>query len=519
MDHLRSTAKPVRDIALGMAERFRRNAEAALDREMISEEYFTSHLYLQSNDTSNNSELNESKNENTAMSSRSSFIFKDIVNRMNRAKALWSRKKKELVNLLKTFDFKKIRSRRVSDTSYEVFDIILNFFVLEYEHDIAVNISDLVSTFNEYPEEIEFYIPQLVIYLLYGSFNDGNQLTSAILVMCQQQLSFCYRMTWFLKSFCLSGAGIGTEGLYAIRGLLTQIERSGAIATERLNHDVGDLKNINEDDHYSNSSATRISVAGRNFTSNKDTRDKANSDKSDESTQLLNSEEILVDYKSMNNMCSTSNSDCKLNSNEAYYPLHLTKKTNDNIENYNLCIEFWDSLVNTARCLCLTERNERKAKLPSLLADINKRYLPSSSIHIPVIENSYHRIWAIHIEESTVFNTRERAPVLCCLEVVFYRKVNKRRKRSSWWQPIDSFLTTIISGEEGKGSIRKSAEKQSDDLVGNKDSSASLAELELKNDFTKGEKVANNLRVNDESIGLLDDTQANYDEVSSIIVH
>ena len=104
------------------------------------------------------------------------------------------------------------------------------------------SIEELKEIFQHRPEEVEFYLPQLAVLLVYGSFEALSELQGAVLQMCQSSVHFSHRyvcdisreylferggffsLHWFINSFCLSGAGVTEEGITALRQFLEMIE-------------------------------------------------------------------------------------------------------------------------------------------------------------------------------------------------------------------------------------------------------------------------------------------------------
>jgi hypothetical protein len=60
---------------------------------------------------------------------------------------------------------------------------------------------------------VEFYIPQLVTFLLYGAYWSSASLQEFLLVKSARSLQFAHRLFWFLGASCLDrSSGISSDG-------------------------------------------------------------------------------------------------------------------------------------------------------------------------------------------------------------------------------------------------------------------------------------------------------------------
>ncbi len=258
------------------------------------------------------------------------------------------------------------RQNQEHSESYQedAFDLVLVLFVGDAHCDRAVERLELL--FAQYPQEVEFFLPQLTVYLLYGSFGiRGLQLKRALLRMCTQSLPFALKFHWFVTSFCLSEAGVQGEGLHALMTLTAEIEASGEVAAQHL---LADL---------------------RAQQSKKDIRTK-------EAGQM-----------------------------HSCFPLHLTRMPSSGGTLYSLSLRFWHEMVSISRALGATPRPMRQQELRRLILGCVDSYLPSATVHVP-FRNTQHRVWAVHADECYAFSSVDRAPVLLILEVVTFGSVKKR---------------------------------------------------------------------------------------------
>ena len=89
----------------------------------------------------------------------------------------------------------------------------------------------------------------------------------------------------------------------------------------------------------------------------------------------------------------------------------------DNLSLFRWEINFFDNLDTIGDVLRSTPRFERNEVLRHHLDIVNKTFLPSGCIYIPVLPTS-HCVVSIVALESFCFSTKERVPFLLCLEVV-----------------------------------------------------------------------------------------------------
>lgn len=249
----------------------------------------------------------------------------------------------------------------------EAFDLVLVLFVGDAHGDRAVE--RLEGLFAHYPQEVEFFLPQLTVYLLYGSFGArGLQLKRALLRMCAQSLPFALKFHWFVASFCLSEAGVQGEGVHALMTLTAEIQANGEVAAQQL---LADLRAQQSDNDRNSGGAEKESAA------------------------------------------------------HPCYPLRLTRMPAVGDTQYSLSLHFWHEMVSISRTLGATPRPARQQELRRLVRGCVDSYLPSATVHVP-FRNTQHRVWAVHADECFAFSSVDRAPVLLILEVVTFGSVRKR---------------------------------------------------------------------------------------------
>jgi hypothetical protein len=73
-------------------------------------------------------------------------------------------------------------------------------------------------------------------------------------------------------------------------------------------------------------------------------------------------------------------------------------------------------LVHISQSLLTVPRDQRNPILRARLQELSDATLPCNVIYLPV-GNACHRVWRIHVNESSAFSTKERVPCLVCFEV------------------------------------------------------------------------------------------------------
>ena len=99
--------------------------------------------------------------------------------------------------------WRKYLKKETNDTSHESFTILTNLFAnadnaIESLESIRLN-PNLVSE-NKLRNDLEFYIPQLCTFLLFGEFKDIEQFFVFLCKVCNASFFFAHRVHWFLSA-------------------------------------------------------------------------------------------------------------------------------------------------------------------------------------------------------------------------------------------------------------------------------------------------------------------------------
>ena len=240
-----------------------------------------------------------------------------------------------------------------------------------------------LSLFSRHPKTLEFYIPQLVVYLLYGYAPTSAELREALLLICARSAHFAHRIYYFIEAYCISGAGINSDGVVMLRQLLKSIENVALPSAEMISS--GNCNNCYMD-HLS---------MGRSSTGQDSPRQ----------------------YISIDN--DLESSPAEITETVGEYPLVLIRPFVADSNAFTSTLLFWEHLATLSRDLVPFCKEDRKKELQQRIPEVKKRFLPSSCIYAPV-GNQYHRVWSIVDDECFAFSTKSRAPMFVCLEVVDY---------------------------------------------------------------------------------------------------
>lgn len=298
----------------------------------------------------------------------------------------WDLKIEKLTNAIEELRLTTGLGGSMSDDG-AVFDQLLDLFTQSYSAE-SNPIANLQRLYSHHPETVEFYIPQLVVFLLYGSFDVTSLLQEAIFRMCEASLSFAHKIHWFVVAFCLSGAGVAPEGVVALHRLLQDIESHGMISARRIKDGLANTSGSPSQTHEYGEGEEKMS---------------------------------LLRYEHGPNILHHS-------STSAYFHSILEKciPLPDALNEFTVTIAFWETLSELSSFLGSIPRDIRTEELRIRLDPIRTKYFPSSTIYSPVTGNGQHRIFGIQIDESFSFSTKERAPLFICLEILEMTPQQKR---------------------------------------------------------------------------------------------
>ncbi|RYH31476.1 hypothetical protein EON65_02455, partial [archaeon] len=211
-------------------------------------------------------------------------------------------------------------------------------------------------------ESILFFMPCLLNYFMYGSFEHENRIRDLILDFAHTELSTC------MVIYCYVHARIPPGGIDqdSIISFLQSIEARGNKACETL----------------LSPAAHPISISPTVY------------EEDEECKSLLS-----------------------LPSPHLTYPLHLTHLPPRGPIFASL-LDFWGEVANLSIYISTLSLPDRPVSLCENLTHLVQTYLPSPFLFIPTDPHS-HRLYHIHVDECRAFRTGGRAPLLLVCEVVY----------------------------------------------------------------------------------------------------
>ena len=312
---------------------------------------------------------------------------------------------------------------------------------------------------NRIRNDLEFYIPQLCSFMLFGEYEAVQEFFSFLCKSCYASFSFAHRIIWFLKS----SIGKNPQTNEKIKNVLTIIqmifksdfdknrienfylcgseEYVKYLKNENLqNYYFKEINNKNEiDNEINNIENVRDFIMNKKkfheflskyaeFTYNKEiekeglkTIDNSNNNNNINNNNLKDNE-MLNQIKNLNpNQFSLNlfkNYDHVTNDENSIHLQYIKQIDLDdvNLSSFLSNINFFDHLCNICDILINTQPNERKKVLLNEIHKINK-ILPAN-VYLPFLNSSIRNylIGGISISECHIFKTKERAPYMITME-------------------------------------------------------------------------------------------------------
>jgi hypothetical protein len=343
-----------------------------------------------------------------------SEFVSEVKKKFDKAQTIWDEK----VNDLK-FAFDKIKHQlprevgRVHTNGFDmVFEIILKLFAGQISgEDASVEIKFM---FNRYDHEIEFFIPQLAVFLLYGSFKTSRVLQISILRLCEKSLSFSHKFFWFINAFSLSEAGVTVEGVTVLKQFLLLIQQHASMnhlssSEEEKKRDDEESKNLspcspllNQSQHGKYGSVTWESPTTSNY---------------------------FTPYKHDFGRSETNQTPMRATSpkfrDESKSPLNFGVLQQSHVD-FQKSVSFWNDLIAISRNVGTIHPSLRTTTLRDLLNQFvaDNFYNSEVSEERPSVPlgSFKNKILSIKVDECFSFSTKDRAPLFICFEIVSYFK-------------------------------------------------------------------------------------------------
>jgi len=121
-----------------------------------------------------------------------------------------------MMNKRKTFD-EMVWERREMDAWRIAFRRMMHLYT---DPNPSLFITSLERMFELHPTVIEYFLPQLAQFLVFGAFNVSIPLKESLLRNCSSSLSFSLLLHWLISSFSLEGAEVDQKGFESLRSLL-----------------------------------------------------------------------------------------------------------------------------------------------------------------------------------------------------------------------------------------------------------------------------------------------------------
>lgn len=260
----------------------------------------------------------------------------------------------------------------------------------------VVAVQEMDQFCQQYPQKVEFYIPQLVVFLLYGSaFGTGTidqLLCGTLLKTCRTSTTFGHKMYWFCQSFCQEA-----DSASSLSSLLEDANRTDE-SKPSTNHSA--IHKLLLDIFENSESALQFSLQSELEEVNQDHVSR---------TQRNKPLQRPTNFASASGLGSSASEIPHFSS----YPMNLTvpmKNTNPSRMSlpaddtvapasssptrgvyFSQTILFWDTMCDLGRRLIKCSVDKRNKMLRDELDKVLPTYLPSSTIYSPVGPLGCHR--------------------------------------------------------------------------------------------------------------------------------
>ena len=313
--------------------------------------------------------------------------------------------------------------------------------------------------------DLEFYIPQICTFLLYGGLKEIDEFFVFLCRVCNASFFFAHRVFWFLSAM-IENSGEKKEMIENILNMINTIFLSEKENDEKIinkmylsnsNEYVNFIKDFKLSFLYENS------LKGKNLFDFNDENLKLNNNQIELIKKYKLSKEIIENYceNEYENCCKKKNFPYKKNNNnnneissekkneidkkklnpEDFFidisNFHINSK-HPSSESLDLNFKSYISSINFIDYLCeLSLKLSKKPidqQMPFLYTKINQinKKLPMN-VYIPFLHNSCRNYVVVHIpiEEIKIFRTKTRAPIMLCFEIVRMDEINSNLNKST----------------------------------------------------------------------------------------
>ena len=314
--------------------------------------------------------------------------------------------------------------------------------------------------------DLEFYIPQICTFLLYGGLKEIDEFFVFLCRVCNASFFFAHRVFWFLSAM-IENSGEKKEMIENILNMINTIFLSEKEKDEKIINKMY-LSNSNEYVNFIQdfklSFLYENSLKGKNFFEIDEKNVKLNNNQTELIKKYKNSREIIESYCEIeyensckknnfpynknnnnnnlieNNNNNNNNNQKKLNPDDFFIDIsnfhikskHPSSESLDlNFKSYISSINFIDYLCELSLKLSKKSVDQQMPFLYSKINQINKK-LPMN-VYIPFLHNSCRNYVVVHIplEEIKIFRTKTRAPIMLCFEIVRMDEINSNLNKNS----------------------------------------------------------------------------------------
>ena len=354
-----------------------------------------------------------------------------------------------------------------NENTINPFKLLTNLYahkenVIEELKEIRLNPNFFNITKNR--NDLEFYIPQLCTFLIFGAFEQVERLFGFLCNVCFVSVFFAHRFFWFLKT--LLGNDENNNSIKHYLLIINAIFKSDNEETNKILSDFhianskiylklfkrknlidlfsNKIENfqINKNDYkficYNNfinskkiiNDFCNLMLENYNLNKNKDKNNKINF------SYDINNDFIIPNnlYISNYGLYSNYNIIKHLNNLELLFEDENEEKdlSDVNLLSFYSNIQFFDDLCKIGCDLITIKPEEQMNYLVNEITKINK-ILPSN-VYLPFIRNSTRNYFICHIpiNEIKIFKTKERVPFMLTFELIRIDEIIKKIKKNNF---------------------------------------------------------------------------------------
>ncbi|CBN79112.1 phosphatidylinositol 4-kinase [Ectocarpus siliculosus] len=337
----------------------------------------------------------------------------------------------------------------------------------DWEGEAKALVRELREARRAFPSEVEFYLPQLCIVAALGDFVRPAPLVGFLLELCESDLRLAHKTHWFLKSFCADGGG-SPPPLSGLSSFALRVQKRGCAVASRLARVLGRQSSAAAaaaaaplcDGVIDQDAAAAVATDGSCRAAGGAKPDGRGDDAAVVGDGAVVAEAardcseggverppppplaaataavmaVVVDGDDVRRVWqgdSSSQSDGAVviggrpheeRQEQEQQEQEEQEEEDDSLaEHYDPAMFFMEALLGLAEQLGDLPPQKRAGGLQEGLERINEFFLSeraqgSDVIYVP-FRGGFHQIRAIHPGESMHFSTKERVPLLVCLEV------------------------------------------------------------------------------------------------------